>query len=789
MRRISQSLTLKQISHREIALFFNWIIRQTEIVRRGSFLASIWAFLILTLVYPNLAESALELNLKTDPNAPWRIRADKIQFDKTTLTYTAEGNVTLQQDQRKISADTIIYNTNTQKAFATGHVVLRAGNDVLRGQRLEMDLNDKTGIIHDARAFFKARHFFIVGDEIKKTGDDTYAARWASITTCDGDSPDWRITGKDINLSLEGYATAWHTTLWFKRVPVLYSPYFIVPIKQERQSGLLKPEISLSSNRKGFGYTQPLFWAINPSTDATIYWDYLEKRGHKWGAEFRYILDPRSKGSVMFDYLNDNEVDDGTGSNSENWGFTDDNFLRTNRDRYWFRMKHDQGDLPLGLTARIDLDVVSDQDYLREFKDGFTGFNASDSYFLNTFGRDLDDFDEHIRRNIVNFTRNWSKYRLNTGATWYDNVIQRRHNDIDPTDQRLPWLTFSGSKQQIFQSPLFYTLNAEYIHLYRQDGTEALNITSMHHTELNPRFFLPLRAGNYFTIEPSAGLRYNYWHINTLETDDPDQETGVDRNIYDIGTKFASEIYRIYQIGGRRFDKIKHSLRPQVTYRFIPEVDQDDIPNFSNITPIAKENVVTYTLTSTFTSKLKSSAGDSQIGPKPNRYDYREFLRFFLEQSYDFDEAKNSDIEDPEPLSPLFGEIRFAPTPNIWGRADMRWDFEENRSIENNLEAIFRDNRGDRLHARYRIKEDERESINLHLRLAITSRLSTYAQYERDLFEKRDVKRGLGWQYRSDCWTFSFDYIDENDDQRYAVAIFLHGLGGFRQSLSDTLDR
>ncbi len=133
-------------------------------------------------------------------------------------------------------------------------------------------------------------------------------------------------------------------------------------------------------------------------------------------------------------------------------------------------------------------------------------------------------------------------------------------------------------------------------------------LPSMHHTELNPRFFVPLRAGNFFTIEPSAGLRYNYWHINALENDDPDQKTGVDRNIYDIGTKLASEIYRIYQIGGRRFDKIKHSIRPQVTYTFIPEVDQDDIPNFSNIEPIDKKNVVTYTLTSTFTSKLRPLA-------------------------------------------------------------------------------------------------------------------------------------------------------------------------------------
>lgn len=743
-----------------------------------SFNALIVLWLLLGC-FPVQASSVLQL--KNDPTAPWQLWADRIEFDKTSGTYTADGNVVLQQTGRKISADKILYNTNSLKAYATGNVVVRVGKDVLQGDRVEMNLNDKTGLIHDGTAFFSARHFYIVGDKIKKTGEKTYAAKWASITSCEGRSPDWRVTGRNIKLSLEGYATAWHTALWFKRVPVLYSPYFIVPVKKERQSGLLRPEVSFSDNRKGFGYTQPLFWAISPSMDATLYWDYFEKRGNKYSLEYRYVLNPRTRGTVMYDYLKDRRTDDGTESASQNYGFADDDFPRTNRDRYWFRMKHDQGDLPLGFTARIDLDVVSDQDYLREFKEGLIGFNASDRYFSNTFGRDLDDFDENVRRNILNLTRNWSKFRLNAGTTWYDNVIHRRHSDTDPTDQRLPWFTFSGSKQKLFHTPVYYTFNSEYIHYYRQDGTENWNITSMHHTELTPRMFLPLRAGNYFTIEPSTGIRYNYWRINSTEINDPEQKTSIDRAIYDAGVSFSSEVYRIFKVNGKRLDKIKHSIRPKIEYAFIPEVDQEDIPNFSGIEAIEKHNIVTYSLTSTLTSKLfHFQRGKKTTTPKN---EYREFLRLFLEQSYDFDKAANEDGE--EPLSPLFGEIRIAPSPNIWGKADMTWDFEENRALEYNIEAILKDNRGDRLHTRYRIKEDERENINFYLNLAITNRLSSHLQYERDLFNEKDVKKGIGWRYRADCWTFSFDYLEENEDHRYAFSIYLHGLGGFRQSLSE----
>jgi LPS-assembly protein len=726
------------------------------------------------------------------PDLPWQIFADHVNYDKNTQYFTADGNVTLVQGNRKITADRIRYRTDTLMAEAAGHVVVTVGDDILTGDRMELDLSRETGMIHNGRVFFKARHFHINGNQIEKTGAKTYRAKKASITTCNGNTPDWKITGRNINLAMQGYATAWHTTLWIKNFPVFYTPYLVIPIKQRRQSGFLPPEFVVSDSRNGFGYTQPLFWAISPNTDATFYWQYLENRGNKWGAEFRYILDPRSRGTMMFDYLDDRQVDDGTGDSSDQWGYTHDDQLRPNKNRYWFRMKHDQETLPWGLTAKIDLDIVSDQDYLLEFKGGLTGFDASDEYFHDTFGRDLDDYNETVRRNIINISRTWSKFRLNTGATWYDNVIRRRFSDQDPTIQQLPWVTFNGSKQKIFKTPLFYTLDTKYIHYYRKDSDINSDITRLHEAEWYPRLFLPIKAGRFFTIEPSAGWRYNYWYISASENEDVDQKTSFDRNIYDIGTRFSSELYRVYQIGGTRIDKIKHTIRPQFFYEYTPEVNQDDLPNFSPIKPIEKKNVVTYTLISSFTSKLKKtnhlkrSTVKSNASTQPPNYDYREFLRLFLSQSYDFNEA-NNDIDDPKPLSPLFGEIRFHPSPYLWAKADMKWDTYENDYLEKNAEASIRDKRGDRFQASYRIKGDQQEHLKFYLYALITNRLSTHAQYERDMIAKKDVKRGWGWQYRADCWTFSLDYLEEADDQRYAFSISLHGLGGIRHGFGGNI--
>ncbi|RTZ98618.1 MAG: hypothetical protein DSY90_03815 [Deltaproteobacteria bacterium] len=718
---------------------------------------------------------------------PWRIFADNVSYDKNTQLFNATGHVKLVQGDRIITADSIQYSTKKLTAQASGHVVVKAGKDTVAGDRMDLDLSNETGTIYNGRAFFQARHFHITGSQIQKTGPHTYSAEKASITSCDGDSPDWKITGRDVNVAMEGYATAWHTTLWIKNLPVFYTPFLVVPIKRNRETGFLPPELAISDSRNGFEYTQPFFWAISPSTDATLYWQYLENRGNKWGAEFRYVLDPRSRGTIMFDYLDDRQVDDGTGDSSDRWGYTHDDQTRPNRERYWFRMKHDQQTLPWGLTAKIDLDIVSDQDYLLEFKNGLTGFNTTDEYFFDTFGRDLDDFNETIRRNIINISRTWSRFRLNTGATWYDDVIRRQFSDEDPTIQQLPWVTFNGSKQEIFSTPLFYTIDTHYIHYFRKDSDASSDITRLHEAEWYPRIFLPLRAGRYFTIEPSAGWRYNYWYVSETDNKDKNQKTSIHRNMYDIGGKFSSEVYRVYQIGGNRIEKIKHAIRPQISYNFTPDISQDDLPRFSPVKPIEKNNTITYTLLSSFTSKLKQTGrkGQSARTDMPvsaGKYDYREFLRLFLSQSYDFNEASDNK-DDPRPLSPIFGEIRFMPSPYLWAKADMKYDTYDNDYLQKNVEAIIRDRRGDRLQASYRIQGDQQEHLKLYLYALVTRRLSAHAEYERDMITKEDVKRALGWQYRADCWTFSLDYIEEAENTRYAFSISLHGLGSIHQGI------
>ncbi|MCX5882990.1 MAG: LPS assembly protein LptD, partial [Deltaproteobacteria bacterium] len=444
--------------------------------------------------------------------------ADEISHDQQTDHYIASGHVTISKETRQLSADFVRFDHRAMMAYARGHVMMTAGDDVLTGSSLEMNLASEIGTLYEGTIFIKENHFYIRGDKLQKVGKKTYAADTASVSSCDGEKPDWKITGKNMSVTIEGYGTVHHAALWAKQVPVLYSPYLIFPAQTERQSGLLVPEYGYSE-RNGFQFSQPFYWAINGQSDATFSLEHIANRGEKTGVEYRYVLDAGSKGIVMANYLHDRQVDDGTGA----WGYTDDNVLRTNLDRYWFRMKNNQ-ELPAGFNAKLDLDVVSDQDYLREFRSMYMGYDDTNMNLFKYFGRGLDDYNDQVRTNSLIVNKFWSGYSMNAEARWYDNVIARQTGGPDNTLQKLPDVEFYGSKKYLYNTPFFFGFDTEIANFYRNDGVRGQRIDAY------PRLYYPWRYQQYFTIEPSIGIRETAWYSENNETSASGPSTTQNRN-------------------------------------------------------------------------------------------------------------------------------------------------------------------------------------------------------------------------------------------------------------------
>jgi len=310
--------------------------------------------IVLTAIPVCVCAEIQEKFFEDDSAEPWHIAADEMSYDHKTDQYVAKGNAVITKKGRKLTADFVRFNYNTMEVLAVGHVIMTAGEDVLIGDRMEMDLEAEIGTIYNGTVFLKENHFYIKGNKIKKLGENSYFVDKASLTSCDGESPPWKITGRNLKVTLEGYGFISHAALWVKKMPLLYTPFLVFPAKQKRQSGLLPPQIGYSE-RKWEEYNQPFYWAINESSDATFYLYHMGRRGDKVAFEYRYVLDNDSKGTMMYDFLKDRKVDDGTQhfeetgilESSREWGYRSDSVLRPNTDRYWFRWKHDQA-MPFG---------------------------------------------------------------------------------------------------------------------------------------------------------------------------------------------------------------------------------------------------------------------------------------------------------------------------------------------------------------------------------------------------------------------------------------------------------
>ena len=730
---------------------------------------------ILILVLGPVSAKGQPDPFQDDASVPWHIVADEMNYDDQAKVYIGIGNVNITKKDKNLNADYVRFNQNTMDVFAKGHVVMIVGKNIITGTGMDMNLNSETGTIYNGTVFIDENHFYIKGDKIQKVGKDSYVADKATVSTCDGDLPDWKITCRNLKVTVEGYASVKHAALWAKKVPVLYTPFLLFPVKLKRQTGLLAPQIGYS-DRKGGEYLQPFFWAINESSDATFYSHYMGSRGEKLGLEYRYVLDEQSKGTLMYDFLDDRQVDDGS-PGSEKWGYPGDNVLRPNSDRYWFRMKQDQA-LPNGFFARLDIDFVSDQDYYHEFKEGYTGFNETEEYYIKEFGRGFDAYDDPIRLNWFNVNRNWPLYSFNAELRWYDDVIKRRQEETDTTLQRLPTITFNGSKQNISTSPFYFDLASEYTYFYSEDGPRN------HRMDIYPRFYIPYSFGSYFTIEPSVGLRETVWHFDKEEYSSSDKKN-LTREMYDIKVDLSSEVYQVFNIEGKSVERMKHTLRPQIIYDYIPEKDQSELPSLDDIDQIARINLITYSLTNTLTSKSKRNTGEmkgrhadkplSDKGYEPQAYDYNQFFWFKLEQSYDIKKEKE---DDPEPFSPIHGELELYPIRYFSIKADSDWSHYDNNFRSRNVSATLWDMRGDKLSVDHRYQRDISETVYTNLGLKISDRLSVRGEYERNIFDSKDLKYGFGFLYETQCWSFDFNLTKEGDDLGFGFIIRLFGIGG-----------
>ncbi len=688
---------------------------------------------------------------------PWSITARSMTFREKEQICDAEGDVVILRGELSLYAQKVIYNMKTGIAELSGDVRLEAGEDIITGDEVTIDLNSRTGRIINGSLFLKENHFYIKGGLIEKLDEDTYLVKDCHITTCDGVKPAWSITGSEVRVTVEGYGTVKQAALRIRDVPVAYVPYMIFPAKTKRQTGLLPPRLGHSS-RNGTDVELPFFWAISNQTDATLYQHYMSKRGYMQGLEFRYIADEESKGSFLLDILSDREDKDMNDPDDVELS----PFPRTNETRYWFRSRADQN-LPFGLVARLDADYVSDQDYLNEFERGGSNFESRPDLTKES-GRPVEDKRSPLRTSRLRLSRDEEGYSLQALASYY----QLSGNPIrDVTAEPLGGLDFGMLPFGVGKAPFFFKLDSDYDYVWREEGQKG------HRAAFSPELSFPLWLGRYLEFEPWVRYTFNPQSFGYSHGDFDSQNL----NAFEVGSRVSTNLARVYDHGFWGAKRLKHKIRPTLGYSYRDLHDGDDeSPWFEPVKEEGDANLITFSFENFLDARLEDQNG---------HVFYRQWAKLMLSQSYDIDEERNSDERgrDDEPFEPLYAEMILRPWPNLYFFGAAEWDHYDEEIIfadfSLNLSVARSGGRRDRLALNYQYdeEEDRRESINFWFDVNLAYGLSAGSSLERDLDIGENISNRYWLQYQRQCWGIRFAAEKADEETSVMLEFQLLGLG------------
>jgi len=550
---------------------------------------------------------------------PWTITADKLTYDQEKQLYEAEGNVRISSKDRMIEADYASVDNQTRKADLTGKVTVQYGRNWVKGEHIIWNLDTETGWLDSGVIYFSENNFFVQGKSISKLGPTEFEIKEGFVTSCNPADPAWKIQFNNMKVAVGGTAWTHDVSFWARSWPVIYWPILGLPVETERQSGFLVP-LAGRSGLLGYEFEVPYYWAFRQDMDATFYADYMSIRGVMSGAEYRINNAEWGKGVWMFNYLVDQA--------SKTFLF-DKGYPFQTQDRYWIRGKQDI-DLPWGITAKVDIDYVSDSNFLQEFSFGSSSMAHSLSAFGSNFGRSiLYDQTSLVRESDVYLEKKGESQLLSLDARYWENLFPIAKSE---TIQELPSLSYTVIPERIDGTPFYWGLNSSAVNYWRDQGDTEQRM------DLYPRAYYPWHWGNYLNVEPSVGVRSDSYAIQWAGNSSGDF---AERVAPDVDVEISTRLNREFPVNFLNFTELQHSIRPEVSYEYVTQASTGPFPHLDRLDQDQARNGVRYGFSTFLTAKelTPDAAGDLITT-------YKEIARFRIFQFFN--------VQPPSVPDPLF---------------------------------------------------------------------------------------------------------------------------------------
>ena len=520
-------------------------------------------FLITALLLCHLIAAVPLVTSQLPPATPGNaaggeeVTIEAQQQEKVGDIYRLRGDVVIHFRGYILSADELTYNAATGEAAGSGHLVFDGGpnDEHLEADHATYNVKTDSGKFYDVNgttgARFRGRHvvltssnpFFFTGQEVDKVGPSHYVVLHGRVTSCQLPHPKWTFQAEKVVVDVGDEAKLYHSTFRMFGIPIFYFPYAQHPVERlGRQSGFLIPSLGQSS-RKGTILGDSFYWAINRSADATVGAEYFSRRGWAQHLDFR----ARPAQDSFFNVRYDGVLDRGFGNPKVDQGGEE---VRAT------------GQELLGHNARAVVDI----DYLSRFV-----FRLA---FAETFTQAVDS---EARSNAF-VSKESNGYFFNLLASRYQNFQSIQRGDVI-TILRAPSFDASTVERQLGHSRVFWSYDAAAQGVSRRQP-EFVTGTLDGRFDVAPRVAMPLVVGGW-SIRPEAAVRDTYYtQRQTTPLNGPGVPLPQGINRHDMEGSLEVRPPALSRIFNRPVlgHKLKHSIEPQVTYRYVGGID-----NFPNI--------------------------------------------------------------------------------------------------------------------------------------------------------------------------------------------------------------
>ena len=239
------------------------------------------------------------------------------------------GQVELKRGDIELYADEVEIFTDSDRAVATGNVVLVQTGNRIAADRVDFNTKTRLGTFYNAYGFANIKpqaprpgavavpnvsnqetDVYFQGETVEKIGPKKYKITNGGFTTCVQPTPRWELHAGTVVLNIDHYTLLRNAIFSVKGVPMLYVPVLYYPTKKDdRATGILIPTYG-SSTLRGQSMHNAFFWVARRSQDADLRCTTGSRRPDRAaGRSTATTSAPRSNGNIRGNFLNEHAAD------------------------------------------------------------------------------------------------------------------------------------------------------------------------------------------------------------------------------------------------------------------------------------------------------------------------------------------------------------------------------------------------------------------------------------------------------------------------------------------------